>query len=201
MLALAIKPGTGVLYGVQHDRDLLGKNWPRVFTMAQDAQHPCRGVRPDQAGGRLRWPYCHYDRLQGKKVLSPEYGGDGQRRRSLRDEEAAPVDIPGPLGPDVHGFYTKQQFPARYVGGTFVAFHGDILHRTTGRGADDPGYHVAFVPFVNGAPAGSYEIFASGFVGSARRRPAVPTTGPRDSHKGRTVRCTSPTTREGGSGG
>ena len=37
MLALAVKPGTGVLYGVQHYRDLLGVNWPKVFIPADDA--------------------------------------------------------------------------------------------------------------------------------------------------------------------
>ena len=30
----------GSLYGVQHDRDLLGTNWHKVFTMAQDASIP-----------------------------------------------------------------------------------------------------------------------------------------------------------------
>jgi glucose/arabinose dehydrogenase len=51
-------------------------------------------------------------------------------------------------------FYTKQQFPAHYAGGAFVAFHGDLFTRIRPR-TDDAGYHVAFVPFVNGAPSGS----------------------------------------------
>jgi hypothetical protein len=25
------------------------------------------------------WPYFYYDQLQGKKVLNPEYGGDGNK--------------------------------------------------------------------------------------------------------------------------
>ena len=64
-------PGTGVLYGVQHDRDLLGMNWPKLFTMAEDAAIPSEElVRIDQ-GNDYGWPYCHHDRLQGKKCSPP----------------------------------------------------------------------------------------------------------------------------------
>jgi glucose/arabinose dehydrogenase len=62
-------------------------------------------------------------------------------------------------------FYTRQQFPAKYSGGAFVAFHGDNFTETRPR-SDNPGFHVAFVPFVNNAPRGTYEIFAGGFLGS-----------------------------------
>jgi glucose/arabinose dehydrogenase len=164
MLALAIKPGSGVLYGVQHDRDLLGKNWPRVFTMAQDASIPAEEFVRIKQGDDYGWPYCHYDRLQGKKVLSPEYGGDGNVVGRCSTKKLPLFTFPAHWAPMSMAFYTKQQFPARYVGGTFVAFHGDNFTDDRPR-SDDPGYHVAFVPFVNGAPAG-YEIFASGFVGS-----------------------------------
>jgi glucose/arabinose dehydrogenase len=56
MLALAVKPGSGVLYGVQHDRDLLGKNWPRVFTMAQDATTPAEEFVRIRQGDDYGWP-------------------------------------------------------------------------------------------------------------------------------------------------
>ena len=164
MLALAIKPGSGVLYGVQHDRDLLGKNWPRVFTMAQDASIPAEEFVRIKQGDDYGWPYCHYDRLQGKKVLSPEYGGDGKVVGRCSTKKLPLFTFPAHWAPMSMAFYTKQQFPARYVGGAFVAFHGDNFTDDQPR-SDDPGYHVAFVPFVNGGPAG-YEIFASGFVGS-----------------------------------
>jgi glucose/arabinose dehydrogenase len=165
MIALAIKPGTGVLYGVQHDRDLLGTNWPRVFTMAQDAQLPSEEFVRIKQGDDYGWPYCYHDRLQGKKVLGPEYGGDGQVVGRCATKKLPLMTFPAHWAPMSMVFYTKQQFPAKYLGGAFVAFHGDLFVETRPR-ADDPGYHVAFVPFVNGAPTGSYEIFASGFEGS-----------------------------------
>lgn len=165
MLALAIKPGTGALYGVQHDRDLLGTNWPRVFTMAQDAQIPAEEFVRIRQGDDYGWPHCHYDRLQGKKVLAPEYGGDGEVVGRCSTKKLPLMTFPANWAPMSMAFYTKQQFPARYQGGAFVAFHGDIFTETRPR-TDDAGYHVAFVPFVNNAPTGSYEIFAGGFVGS-----------------------------------
>lgn len=170
MLALAVKPGTGVLYGVQHDRDLLGIDWPKVFTLAEDAKIPSEELVRIRQGDDYGWPYCHHDRLQNKKVLGPEYGGDGQVVGRCSTKQLPVMTFPAHWGPMSMVFYTKQQFPAKYVGGAFVAFHGDNFTGTRPRD-DDPGYHVAFVPFVNGVPSGDYEIFASGFVGSGTATP------------------------------
>ncbi len=170
MLALEVNPGTGVLYGVQHDRDLLGMNWPKLFTMAEDAAIPSEElVRIDQ-GNDFGWPYCHHDRLQGKKVLAPEYGGDGTVIGRCSTKNLPLMTFPAHWGPMSMVFYTKQQFPTKYRGGAFVAFHGDNFTGTRPR-PDNPGYHVVFVPFVNGAPTGGYEVFASGFVGSGTATP------------------------------
>jgi glucose/arabinose dehydrogenase len=165
MLALAVKPGTEALYGVQHDRDLLGKNWPRVFTMAQDAKIPSEEFVRIRQGDDFGWPYCHHDRLQGKKVLAPEYGGDGKVVGRCSTKKLPVFTFPAHWAPMSLLFYTRQQFPAKYSGGAFVAFHGDNFTETRPR-SDNPGFHVAFVPFVNNAPRGTYEIFAGGFLGS-----------------------------------
>ena len=170
MLALAVKPGTGALYGVQHDRDLLGKNWPKVFTMAEDATTPSEEFVRIRQGDDYGWPYCHHDRVLGKKVLAPEYGGDGKVVGRCSTKKPPLMTFPAHWAPMSMVFYTKQQFPARYAGGAFVAFHGDNFTETRPR-ADNPGYHVAFVPFVNGAPSKNYEIFANGFVGSGTATP------------------------------
>ena len=61
-------------------------------------------------------------------------------------------------------FYTGTQFPERYRGGAFVAFHGP------GSPAS-PGHRVAFVPFGGGEPEGSHETFADGFAGPDRSAP------------------------------
>ena len=57
-------------------------------------------------------------------------------------------------------FYTGNQFPRRYKNGAFIAFHG-----STNRGPyPQSGFFVCFIPFKNGAPSGSWEIFADGFA-------------------------------------
>ena len=55
-------------------------------------------------------------------------------------------------------FYTGKQFPAKYQGGAFLAFHGSWNR------AERVGYSVAFVPFKNGKPAGPVEDFLTGFM-------------------------------------
>ncbi|HSR60490.1 MAG TPA: hypothetical protein VLL47_07020, partial [Robiginitalea sp.] len=52
------------------------------------------------------------------------------------------------------------QFPERYRHGAFVAFHGS----TNRNPYPQAGYVVAFVPFENGKPSGSWEVFADGFA-------------------------------------
>ncbi|MBC6497836.1 MAG: PQQ-dependent sugar dehydrogenase [Alphaproteobacteria bacterium GM7ARS4] len=60
-----------------------------------------------------------------------------------------------PLG---FAFYDDASlFPQEYHGGAFVALHGSWNARVP------QGYMVAFVPFADGIPQGSYEVFASGF--------------------------------------
>jgi len=57
-----------------------------------------------------------------------------------------------------HIFYTGKQFPARYRGGAFLAYHGSQNR------AERTGYSVAFVPFKNGKPAGQAEDFLTGWM-------------------------------------
>ena len=47
-------------------------------------------------------------------------------------------------------------FPARYRGGAFVAFRGSWNRAPL----PQEGYRVAFVPFAEGRPTGSFETFA-----------------------------------------
>ena len=58
-------------------------------------------------------------------------------------------------------FYTGNQFPDRYKNGAFIAFHGS----TNRVPYPQAGYVVGFIPFKNGMPSGSLEIFADGFAG------------------------------------
>jgi glucose/arabinose dehydrogenase len=67
-------------------------------------------------------------------------------------------------------FYSGDQFPERYHGGAFVAFHGGFDRAPF----PNEGYQVAFVPVdANGRPTGEWETFADGFAGSAGPLPAT----------------------------
>ncbi|MBV9773676.1 MAG: hypothetical protein JO040_06980 [Gemmatimonadetes bacterium] len=58
-------------------------------------------------------------------------------------------------------FYTGSQFPARYRGGAFIAFHGSWNRAPL----PQAGYRVVFAPFRGANPTGQYETFANDFAG------------------------------------
>ena len=79
----------------------------------------------------------------------------------FRVRQTTVVAFPAHLGPNDILFYQGNQFPTRYKNGAFIAFHG-----STNRGPyPQAGYLVAFVPFKNGKPSGTWEVFADGFAG------------------------------------
>src|SRR5690606_9969788 len=105
-----------------------------------------------------------YDWQQDVKVLAPEYGGDGREIGRCAQALNPVIAFLGHWAPNALLFYTGQQFPERYRGGAFIAFHG-----SWNRGPlPQEGYRVSFVPFEAGAPAGDYETFADGFAGAER---------------------------------
>ena len=80
MVALDVNPANGELYGVQHGRDMLFENWPQFFTVEEDAVLPAEEFVRISRGINNGWPYCYFDDVfEHRKVLAPEYGGDGQR--------------------------------------------------------------------------------------------------------------------------
>ena len=77
--AMAWHPAEGGLYLVQHGRDQLNTLWPGRFTDEQNAELPSEEFLKVEDGSNFGWPYCFHDWQQGKRVLNPEYGGDGER--------------------------------------------------------------------------------------------------------------------------
>jgi glucose/arabinose dehydrogenase len=194
-VALAWDPVADHLYLVQHGRDQLHSMFPERYSIDQSADLPAEEFFRVNQGEDFGWPYCYYDQHQHKKVLAPEYGGDG-RKVGECDKYGQPImAFPGHWAPDALLFYTGTQFPARYHGGAFIAFHGSWNRAPR----PQQGYKVVFVPFDKGRPAGDYETFADGFAGpgpiaspgQANYRPVGLAQGPdgslyvSDSHKGR----------------
>lgn len=148
------------LYVMQHGRDNLNSSWPDIYTEKQSAELPSEVMYKIKEGDNAGWPFIYYDHIQKKKILAPEYGGDG-KKEGRKDFLDPIMGFPAHLAPNGLLFYTGDQFPDRYKNGAFVAFHGSWNRSPE----PQEGYYVAFVPFKDGKPTGQWEIFANGFTG------------------------------------
>jgi len=172
---------TSTLFVMQHGRDQLNSIFPELYNIKQNAELPAECMYELHKGDDAGWPYIYYDQIQHKKILAPEYGGDGKKTAGEHAIDPV-VAFPGHLAPNGLLFYTGTQFPEKYRNGAFVAFHGSWNR------APEPqkGFLVAFVPFKNGKPSGEWEIFADNFSGGpeltasgrARHRPCGLAQGP-----------------------
>lgn len=149
------------LFVMQHGRDQLHDLYPKIYSEQQSAELPAECLYALHPGADCGWPYIYYDGLQHKKILSPEYGGDGKKEggKDVMDPVAV---YPAHMAPNGLLFYTGDQFPIRYKHGAFIAFHGSWNRAPL----PQKGYLVAFQPFQNGKPFGNWEIFADNFAGT-----------------------------------
>jgi glucose/arabinose dehydrogenase len=177
MVALAVNPSDGELYGVQHGRDMLFENWPQFFDVDEDAVLPSEELVRIRRGSDNGWPYCYHDAVfEKRKVLAPEYGGDGKRVKTRIDGKRIDcskfnqplVTFGAHWAPNGMHFYSGRQFPGKYRGGAFVAFHGGFDRAPL----PNEGFQVQFVDFVGrGRVARRGETFANGFAGPGRPLP------------------------------
>lgn len=176
-VALARNPLDGELYGAVHGRDQLHQNWPDLYTVEEGAELPAEEfVRMDE-GDDFGWPYCYYDQRQGRRVLAPEYGGDGREVGRCTEFEDPVIGFPGHWAPNGLAFYDGDQFPERYHGGVFIAFHGSWNRAPL----PQEGYNVVFVPRDGDTFGPDWEVFAEGFRGAegeGDHRPTGVTVGP-----------------------
>jgi glucose/arabinose dehydrogenase len=149
------------LYVVQHGRDQLSEFWPEKFTPEHTTKLPAEEFLRVREGDNFGWPYCYFDPHQNKRILGPEYGGDGEQVGRCDQYNKPIVAFPAHWAPNDLLFYTGQQLPERYRNGAFVVFHGSWNRPVGGQ----EGYKVVFVPFNGSDPAGDYEVFANGFAG------------------------------------
>jgi len=151
----------GGLYVGQMGRDRLDSLWPEYFDREQNAELPSEEFFRVEKGQNFGWPYCYYDHFQNKKLLAPEYGGDGKKVGRCVDYANPQVTFPGHYSPASIAFYHAEQFPDKYRGGAFIALKGSWNRAPM----PQDGYIVAFVPFESGTPTGDWEVFADGFKG------------------------------------
>jgi glucose/arabinose dehydrogenase len=150
------------LYAMNHGRDYLNNRAPQYFSEWQNTVLPAEEFMKIKEGDDFGWPYTYYDHFKEKRMLAPEYGGDGIKEANGYTDPL--MGLPAHWAPNDLLFYKGSQFPARYKKGAFVAFHGST-NRTP---YPQAGYIVAFIPFENGKPTKKWEVFADGFAGVDR---------------------------------
>ena len=148
------------LYTVAHGRDDLHMIWPDVYTPWQSAMEPAEEFFKVNQGMDAGWPYYYYSDVKGKKLLNPEFGGDGVKEGNGAKLTQPIMAFPAHFAPNDLLFYKGKQFPSRYKNGAFVAFHGS----TDRAPYPQAGFIIAFVPFKDGKPSGPWEVFADGFA-------------------------------------
>lgn len=150
---------TNGLYGVNHGRDFLYNHAPQFYSEWDNTILPAEEFMRIDEGDNFGWPYTYYDHHKNKRMIAPEYGGDG--KKSTKDYKDPIMGLPAHWAPNDLLFYTGNQFPERYKNGAFIAFHGS----TNRVPYPQAGYVIGFIPFEDGKPKGDLEIFADGFAG------------------------------------
>ncbi|MFB6258844.1 MAG: sorbosone dehydrogenase family protein [Flavobacteriales bacterium] len=164
MVAIDHNEQTGDLYGVQHGRDQLHQLFPDRYSKKESAILPAEEMLLIEKGTDFGWPYCYYDGKQDKKVLAPEYGGDGKKVGRCAEKDDPIAHFPAHFAPNNLEFYHGEQFPEKYRGGAFIAFHGSWNRNEF----DQWGYNVTFQPFKGKYPDGEHRTFVDGFEGPER---------------------------------
>ncbi|MEY2792140.1 MAG: hypothetical protein RJA76_132 [Bacteroidota bacterium] len=158
---------TNTFFATGHGRGQFHDFYPQFYTPKMSQELPAEMLYEfPKAGLDAGWPYIYYDQKQQKKILAPEYGGDGKKTAGEKAIDPL-VAFPAHLGPNSLHFYTGKMFPAKYKNGAFIAFHGQSPEFKKG-------YLVAFVSFKNGKPSGNWEIFADNFAGVDLVNPSGP---------------------------
>jgi glucose/arabinose dehydrogenase len=131
----------GLLWAVVNGRDNIGDDLP-----------------PDEvvqikAKANYGWPYCYAG--NGIRVPNPEYNDPSK----CVGTEPSAFNLQAHSAPLQIAFYHGSQFPARYRGALFVAYHGSWNR------SSKTGYKVVVVFFKNGKPD-RVEDFATGWLGA-----------------------------------
>ncbi len=162
--SFAIDPG-GRVFTTQHGRDQVYTNWPHLYEPDDEATLPAEELMLLKPGADFGWPHCYYDPFLQKRVLAPEYGGDGGKAVGVCASKTPPAAVfPAHWAPNGLAHYDQGPFPDRYGDGLFIAFHGSWNRAPF----PQQGYNVVFQPLDGGNASGPCEVFADGFAGAVK---------------------------------
>jgi glucose/arabinose dehydrogenase len=182
-LALAWHPVSREFFMAMMGRDNMNVVAPEFYDELDNAERDAEEMHLLKEGTNIGWPTTYWDPIKKARMVAPEYGGDNRKRDDNPAFAKPVVAFPAHWAPIQMSYYDGTQFPERYRGGMFIAFHGSWNRAPRAQA----GYKVAFVPFnAQGLPTGDYETFADGFPGvdyfvntrDARYRPAGVAPGP-----------------------
>lgn len=170
------------LFFVMHGRDQLSTLWPDLYDDKASAELPAEEFHRATPGGNYGWPFTYVDPATGRRMLGPEYGGDGRIEAEAGRYEMPLHAFPAHWAPNDLIFYDGDAFPPRYRGGAFIAWRGSWNRAPL----PQDGYRVTFLPFADGSVSGPSEDFMLGFKGrellkrpsDARWRPGGLALGP-----------------------
>lgn len=152
-VGLAVAPDSGLLWGSDNGRDMLGDELP-----------------PDEinrivAGGDYGWPRCF-----GQQQPDPEHGTVEACRETIPSQ----VDLPAHTAPLGIAFGHSLDAPEKYRNSLYVASHGS-WNRSVPRG-----YKLIRIPYQDGQIAEVGHEFLRGWLqrGQAWGRPVDPVVGP-----------------------
>ncbi|MDQ2994896.1 MAG: PQQ-dependent sugar dehydrogenase, partial [Pseudomonadota bacterium] len=112
----------GRLFAIQHGRDQIYENWPKLYSSPQGQNLPAEVAFQVEQGKDYGWPECYYDGAQKKLVLAPEYGGDGGKKVGICSNKQGPIAVfPAHWGPNDLLMYTGKAFPTPYREGMYIA--------------------------------------------------------------------------------
>lgn len=159
-VALATDEASGLVVGAPMGMDHLHSWWPNAgYSASAAADEPPETVFELKNGGVYGFPYCLFRNGERSMVVAPAYEG----KRDLLARQCAAVDqpvalLPAHSAPTGIAIYRGTTFPARYVGGLFVALHGSAFRAPL----PPTGYGVMFVPRDSSGAFLEPEAFADG---------------------------------------
>jgi glucose/arabinose dehydrogenase len=155
-VAIDFDPRSGAVWVVQHGRDQLDTLWSEHFDAAYNAENPGEELIRLIDGGDYGWPYCFWSTELDRRVLAPEYGGDGEIVGRCADTARTTTAFPGHWAPNDLLFIDE---------GALIAFHGSWNRAPF----PQQGYRVVLQALsAAGELEGSPITVASGFAGSER---------------------------------
>ena len=139
VIGLRWYPGTNDLWAATQERDALGDDLvPDYFTKIKQS-------------GFYGWPFAYTGPNEDPR-------NKGQQPELVKKTIVPDVVLGAHVAVLDFIFYTGNQFPAKYRGGAFLAFHGSWNR------SQRVGQSIAFIPFKDGKPSGPVEEFLSGWM-------------------------------------